>query len=315
MSSAWKNSIENQRIALHEMIVSPMERIASECVSVWGNRQALDSILSAGFPSLPHCTFLYALGPDGVQVSDNISIGGLLPEHFGRDRSKRPYMLEARPDIPFLLSDAYISLLANRPSITAIKSVWSNGAHLGFLGADFDLRDLPMTGQLYDESMQWLQIKGDPAIRRNLFQQERTESVLDRNLEQANSILTELLTARGMFQGVIHYSSSRATVWVIKDPYRYRILDHEALSDPDICLAYPLQPYPDQAVIPENCIAPILDTMSKLRVIDETIYLRSSSINTFNGMISLTFSCDGTHYMPYKEFLNKDYSFWVGSAA
>jgi hypothetical protein len=32
-------------------------------------------------------------------------------------------------------------------------------------------------------------------------------------------------------------------------------------------------------------------------------------------MVSLTFSCDGTHYMSWQEFLDKDLRFWVGSAA
>jgi hypothetical protein len=38
-----------------------------------------------------------------------------------------------------------------------------------------------------------------------------------------------------------------------------------------------------------------------------------SSINLFNGMISLTFSCDGSHYMHYREFLGKDTQFWFGT--
>jgi len=32
-------------------------------------------------------------------------------------------------------------------------------------------------------------------------------------------------------------------------------------------------------------------------------------------MISLTFSCDGSHYMPYQEFLDKNLGFWLGSAS
>jgi hypothetical protein len=50
--------------------------------------------------------------------------------------------------------------------------------------------------------------------------------------------------------------------------------------------------------------------MRSLRLTDKTIYLRMASINLFNGMISLTFSCDGSHYMPYLEFLLKDTTFW-----
>ena len=50
-----------------------------------------------------------------------------------------------------------------------------------------------------------------------------------------------------------------------------------------------------------------------LRFADETIYLRSSSINIMNGMLGLTFSCDGSHYMPVDEFLDRDLSFWLGT--
>ena len=93
------------------------------------------------------------------------------------------------------------------------------------------------------------------------------------------------------------------------------ILDHEALSDPDICLLYRRRPYPDNALIPSQRIGEIIHGLSQLRTLDETLYLRSASINIFNGLISLTFSCDGTHYMSWSEFLDKDMAFWVGSAS
>ena len=97
--------------------------------------------------------------------------------------------------------------------------------------------------------------------------------------------------------------------------YRYRIVDHEALSDPDICLLYRRRPYPEDALIPRNRIHEIIQGLSQLRTLDDTLYLRSASINIFNGLISLTFSCDGTHYMSWSEFLEKDMAFWVGSAS
>ena len=40
-----------------------------------------------------------------------------------------------------------------------------------------------------------------------------------------------------------------------------------------------------------------------------------ASINIFNGMVSLTFSCDGSHYVSYAEFLAKGTAFWSGIAA
>ena len=56
-----------------------------------------------------------------------------------------------------------------------------------------------------------------------------------------------------------------------------------------------------------------LEEFKALRFADETIYLRSGSLNIMNGMIGLTFSCDGSHYMSVQEFLEKDLSFWIGT--
>ena len=55
--------------------------------------------------------------------------------------------------------------------------------------------------------------------------------------------------------------------------------------------------------------------MQALRIIDTNIYLRMASINIFNGMVSLTFSCDGSNYMRYSKFLEKGTAFSSGIAA
>lgn len=297
------------------MLREPLARLAEKCAPVWGDRGRLDKVLLEGFSGIPYCAYLYVLGTDGVQLSDNVSASGLMPEHFRRDRSERPYMKEPIPAWGFLLSDAYISLSEHRPSLTALQVVVAGAGTLGYVGADFDLRSLPVTSALYQEPGDWRQVKGDPAIRGTLFQQSRTESPMDRNMQKALSILEELLTERGIFQCQIHFSSSQATIWTIDDPLRYRILDHEVLKDPDICLVYPSRPYPADASIPRAEITRILDAMRALRLVDTTIYLRTASINIFNGMVSLTFSCDGSHYMRYDEFLTKGPAFWSGTAA
>jgi hypothetical protein len=310
MPLSWKDSIYRQREELARMLGEPLARLAEKCALVWGDRDKLDAILSEGFSGIPYCTYLYVVGTDCIQISDNVSRSGLLREHYGRDRSQRPYMKEPIPPWGYLLSDAYISLSERRPSLTALQVVRSHTGTLGYLGADFDLRNLPVTSELYEEPGYWRQIKGDPAIRGMVFQQARVESPMDRSLDLALSILEEFLTQRGVFQCQIHFSSSQVTIWVMDDPFRYRILDHEAVTDPDICLVYPVRPYPPDALIPQADIARVLETMRELRMTDETIYLRMSSINIFNGMVSLTFSCDGSHYMPYVEFLLKGKSFW-----
>ncbi len=314
MQNTWKEAVSKQRIELARKLLSPLTHISEACESVWPDRDALNKILLENFSKVPNCLFLYAVDKCGLQVSDNIEASGLLPEHFNRDRSHRPYMCEPVPSWGFLLSDAYLSLRANRPSMTALQVVHKDGETLGYIGADFDLRDLPVTGDAYEESADWQQIKGDPAIRSVVFQQHRTDSPMDESIDVSMAIIEELITERGMFQCVLHFSSSRATIWFMNDPYRYRIHDHEALSDPDVCLLYPARPYPEDALIPANSIGSILRAMKKLRFTDETFYLRSASINIFNGKISLTFSCDGSHYMSWQEFLEKDESFWFGAA-
>ncbi len=308
-----QNTIEEVRRRLQQELQAPLDRIAQRLPQAWSNREALSSVLQDSIRELPQCTFVYALNTGGIQISDNVSHAGLLPEHFGRDRSQRPYLKEVVPADGFLLSEAYISLLGRRPSLTALQLIRdAEGTVLGFLGADFDLRNLPTTGSLYEEPTEWRQIKGDPSIRGTVFLQTRTESMMDRDMDGVLSVLEELFTERGVFQCVLHFSSSRATVWTLEDPYRYRILTHEALSDPDTCLAFPRMPYPANALLPADAVPRILENLKDLRFADETVYLRSASINVFNGMISLTFSCDGSHYMTWKDFLDRSVGFWLG---
>ncbi|MGB5733100.1 MAG: PDC sensor domain-containing protein [Thiohalocapsa sp.] len=310
MTSDLKTSVARQRLALFNLLVEPMAFIAKGCASVWPDREALQAVLTDGLRTVPHCRYLYAMNPDAVQVTANVAADGLIEADFGRDRAKRPYMREPIPDHGLLLSEAYISLRAKRPSLTAVRRIDAGEQQVGLLGADFDLRDLPLTREVYREPNRWQQLKGDPAIRGSLFEQQRVESLLDRNIDAVLSVIEELITEYGVFHCKIHFSSSRATIWLVTDPFRYRILGYDALADPDICLAYPLRDYPDDAAIPRALIGPVLDGFRRLRYADDIIYLRSGSLNIFNGMISLNFSCDGSHYLPYDEFLAQDSPFW-----
>lgn len=315
MQASWKDSIYLQREQLARMLREPLARLADQCAPVWNDRDKLNNVLLEGFAGIPHCTYLYCVGTDKIQICDNVGNSGLVAGHFGRDRSQRPYMKEPVPNWGFLLSDAYISLVSHRPSLTALQAVSADSRLLGYLGADFDLRNLPVTAEHYQEPSVWRQVKGDPVIRESVMSQCRVESPMDKHLEQALSILEELMTDRGVFQCMIHFSSSQATIWTRNDPFRYRILDDEALADPDICLVYPPLSYPADAAIPPQEIPRIMQTLRAMRMADENIYLRIASINLFNGMISLTFSCDGTHYMLHDEFLGKNTEFWFGVAA
>jgi hypothetical protein len=307
-----RQRIQRQRATLHNMLVDPMRRVARRCAAVWDDRAALDHLLSESIPKVPYVTFLYALDPHGRQISANASADGPIEQDFGRDRSGRPYFRQLSPDRQMTLSEAYISLRVERPSVTAIQRVALDERLIGFLGADFDLRGLPITKDLYSEPTRWRQLKGDPAIRGNVFQQCRIQSRLDEDISMILPVLEELILEHGAFHLKTHFSSSRATIWLLDDPFRYQLLEYDDLVDPDVCLAFPHTPYPDEAIVPKDQIRPILDTFKHLRYADETIYLRSGSINVFNGMVGLNFSCDGSHYIPADQFLARDSEFWEG---
>ena len=314
MTDPLQIAISRQRQILKGWLSSSLGMLAEDCREAWPERSALEARLTQAMLELPYCKYLYILDPQAQQLTANLSRHGALPEQVQRDRSARPYMAEALAGVRFSLSEAYLSRNARRPTLTAVQHIEdATGRLLGFLGADFDLRELPATQDLYRQPEQWVQLKGDPAIRSGLFHQARTDSLLDQHIDTVLDQLTELMTVHGVFHGKLHFSSSRATLWLINDPYRYHLLGIQELSDPNLCLAYPRCDYPDKALVPANRIREILQTFKALRMMDETLYLRSGTLNIFNGLVGLTFSCDGSHYMPWDEFLDKNLGFWLGT--
>ncbi|MHB1117247.1 PDC sensor domain-containing protein [Sideroxydans sp.] len=315
MNPQLNESIERQRKILKGWLSSSLSILAEDCMQVWPQREALEARLLQGMSELPYCKYLYLLDPKAKQITSNIYRGGLMERQFGRDRSHRPYIAEALAGSDFSLSDAYISQNVKRPSLTAVQVVrGEQGELLGYLGADFDMRELPATQALYSQPGQWMQLKGDPAIRGGLFHQQRVESLMDQQIETVLHIINELITIHGVFHAELHFSSSRATIWEMSDRFRFRLHGIDELGRPDLCLAYPRVDYPADAEIPAEAVHSILNGFRDLRFMDETIYLRSGRLNIFNGMIGLTFSCDGTHYMPWQEFLDKKLDFLTGAA-
>jgi hypothetical protein len=315
MTESLQDAITRQRQILKDWLSSSLSILADDCLVVWPDKTRLEDRLAVGMVELPYCKYLYVLDAYAHQITANLSRKGPIPEQCGRDRSKRPYLAEAIAGADFSLSDAYISRNARRPSLTAVQRIVDgDGQLLGYLGADFDLRELPATQALYRQPEQWVQLKGDPAIRAGLFHQARTDSLMDQRIDAVLDLMHELITMHGVFHCKLHFSSSRATLWQMDDPYRYCIHGIDELT-PALCMAYPASAYPDKAVIPADRVREVLQTFKALRLMDETLYLRSGTVNIFNGLIGLTFSCDGSHYMPWDEFLDKNLGFWLGTPA
>lgn len=314
MPNTLKHSINAQRALLREVLGEALDKVTTGLPTLLGDTEALDGRLREIFTALDHCKYVYVLDDKGIQISSNINRYGADQEMLGRDRSTRPYMQHMHDEtVNCHLSEAYISRNKKRPSVTAVKTLRNEqGQRVGFLGVDFDLRELPHSEVMYEEPSQWRQIKGDPAIRQGLFYQERVESLMDQQIDHVLSVHQALILDQGVHHIQIHFSGSRSTIWHVDDPYVYRLLTMEELADGNICLAYPRRAYFERATVPQNEIVKILRQFKALRFADETIYLRSASLNIVNGKIGLNFSCDGTHYLNYDEFLEKGLDFWFG---
>jgi len=315
--SNLKRSVQQQREVLKDLLGLALLRLASDMtplmIAQTDHHQEIEQLLCIAVKELSYSKALYVMDAQGRQITANVQRQGLDKSQLNRQRAERPYMSDMFADTDFRLSDAYISRNKKRPSLTAIQVIRNaQSERIGFLGVDYDLRELPRDEQLYKDNRQWRQMKGDPAIRNGLFAQERVQNSMDDNIDSVFVVMEELMLEHGVFHGKFYFSSNRATIWLADDPYDYRILSIEDLTDPNIYLAYPSRPYFERAIVPSLSLIKIFDQFKALRFADETIYLRSGSLNVVNGMVSLNFSCDGSHYIAYDEFLNKGLEFWFG---
>jgi len=308
-----QKTVQKQRKALKRLLSESMSEVAIACAENMHDREALENILAKVMSTAEYCKYVWVLDKNACQLTDDMMRVGSKQGQVGRDRVARPYMQRALKGKDYYLSDAYISRNRKRPSITAVKIIYDKDSQVsGYLGADFDLRELPHTADEIDDERNWRQVKGDPAIRNGLFSQQRVESAMDAQIDEVLSVMKELILAHGVFHAKFHFSSSRATLWRVDNPFDYQIMNIDELSDPDICLAFKHHPYFERATVNAESIGRVFRQFKDLRFADETIYLRSASLNNVNGMVGLNFSCDGSHYMHYKEFLEKDLTFWFG---
>lgn len=317
MEAILSRRITKRKNDLSEQLKLKLFSIATSCTSYWTQTEKIDAVLLTSRKCIPKCKLLYAVECHGIQVSANIlPDGGINHLARGQNLANRPYMLNKNKSSVFSLSPVYLSSIDRKPCITAMHQVFNDrGEVLGCVAADFDIDDFPEDEFELNDSCTWRQMKGDPAIRQNLFQQERVTSEMDMHLDQVHEIVTNLICKRGIFHAKLHYSSSRATLWAYERPYEYQLHVLDEIINPDVCLAYPAHSYPAEAKVSEHKVKLVTDRLKALRNADETVYLRSGSINIINAMVGLTFSCDGSHYMSVDEFLDKPESFWFGNYA
>ena len=311
--SSLQQTILAKKAALAETVGAPLGKIAESCAAIWPDADAIDRVLAAGIGSIPHCHLMYAWDVNGVEVSSMIEPTWRDPTWRGRDLSQRPYLKNHLPFKGVMLSSVYDSVYTHRQCVTALQAVGRDNTLLGFIAADFSVSDLLQDAHLATPTLRWQQFRGDPSVRGTVFMQSRAHSILDEHMDAVLTRIDGLMREHGVFHCKIHFSSGRCSFWLLDDPYNYRIHSVDEIVNPELCLAYPLHAYPAKATVKPERIMQVFQQLKALRFADETIYLRSGSINIMNGMLGLTFSCDGSHYMPVEEFLDKDIGFWLGN--
>lgn len=151
----------------------------------------------------------------------------------------------------------------------------------------------------------WIQIKGDPSIRKFLFEQERTFNEFDRHIDAVLDKVATLIKNHGVFHAKIHFSSGQVTLWFVDDPLRYKVYVKDDFLSLDVTTLCGRENYPEQALLGAGVIQPVFEGFKQMRTRDPQVYLRSGSLNIVNGLVGLNFSCDGSHYMACEEFLIK----------
>jgi len=304
MSNSFDHYIEAQRQRLSTYLSDALTHLAKTAWQYW-QTPTLDAVLQQILRSEKHlveCQCLYIVDPAGKQLSANIDAKHIDNHARGQNLANRPYLIGLTAPPGLSLSPVYINRLDGYSCISAIQSIYDSQNKLqAYVIADFSLLSLPVNSVRPEDRQMWLQAKGDPSIRGTLFQQTRTQSPLDDYIDDVIDIVIELLLKRGIFHAKLHFSSSRITLWLYQDPYRYRV--HLIDEIKQACLAYPPCAYPTEATVTAAQIKMVFQHFKTLRFIDETLYLRSASLNIINGMVALNFSCDGTHYLPTEKFL------------
>lgn len=154
-------------------------------------------------------------------------------------------------------------------------------------------------------SRRWLQIRGDPSIRRFLFRQSRIDNEFDNCLGMVLDRVGQLLCSRGIFHAKVHFSSGQVTLWPFSDPYNYQVYLKDEFLESGFMHRFKEAPYPINATVPPYRIPLVLEILKLLRCSDDAVYLRAGSLNIINGIVGLNFSCDGSHYIDYRDFMGQ----------
>ncbi len=280
-----------------------LAQACDDCLENTHSFEKLNELLFLYMRHHQHANLVYVIDSLGAQISANITKENIDTEFQGQDLSNRPFFSAIDDEHPIYISDAYISTATLKPCISVVHTICHADKIIGMLVFDLDLEKLPLPKQDLDLD-EWRQIKGDPEIRSNLFNQVRASSAMDQSVDMVHDIAVELMCELGIFHLKLHYASSRATIWNYDNPYNYHVHVLDEITSPNIFLLYPKKSYPQAAKVTQEQVKDVFDKFKHMRFMDENLYLKTGSLNIMNGTVGLSFSCDGNHYLSINDFLD-----------
>jgi hypothetical protein len=174
--------INKQKEFLSYELEGGFRQLSQQCAHTMVSARSfndLDDLLHSHMKKCKYANLTYVLDCSGVQFSSNVDRTQILTDFQGQDLSARPFFNKVDVEHPFYLSDAYISGATLKPCISAVHAICYDDVLIGMLVFDLELQKLPLLEPKIG-SNDFRQIKGDPEIRSNLFNQNRVQSEIGR---------------------------------------------------------------------------------------------------------------------------------------
>lgn len=125
----------------------------------------------------------------------------------------------------------------------------------------------------------------------------------DDRMEKILNIAEQLLLSKGVFHLTLHFSSSQLSCCTFDNPYSFQLYTaDEVFSDNFMRHFAPLESKL-RTSIEHNQVRPILNALKWLRSKKHGSELRNASLHMINGYIGLSFACDDTRYINFRELI------------
>jgi hypothetical protein len=303
----FKETVSNKKKFLSSLIKAPMQVTEQTCAERWPDLDAVADYLLQSLCRLPHCQLLYVIDIHGKQLSGNVTRNGIDNTWQDQDLSDRPFFSGDLPFRGMTLSPAYLSQRSMQPCITAIQAVNLQGELLGFIAADFHIKDLPV---ISTTTLHKLHSHGSQHPN-STSKLKKRKTQTDLNIDYLIYALSTMMQEHGVFHIKLDFDSEHCNVWSYQDPHHYRVHSIKQLMSSELLDQYPVTEFNGRNVISIEQIPLIFAQLKALRQTDDNTYLHSGSLNIVNGMVGLTFSHDEPRYLSVEEFLNHDLGHWL----